>query len=151
MSINWGIIKTVDAVEHVIAEKISIPCFRCGICCMRYQPSLYPEDIENIASALGISTSECTSRYTKNVPTKKGYVLTRTEKGCIFLAWDRDGKACCTIYPFRPRACREWTPSLSKPECLEGLAKLKSKGQVMLLDELLSSREDKERFYQALQ
>ena len=113
--------------EHVLTAEVSIPCFRCGICCTRYQPSLRQEDIENIASALGMSKPEFTSEYTERVSTKEGYLLKRTERGCVFLARDEDGRARCTIYPYRPEACHEWTPTLSRPECLEGLAKLGSK------------------------
>jgi Fe-S-cluster containining protein len=151
MSINKAVIKTMEGKEITIAEQIPIPCFRCGICCTCYQPPLDPEDIENLASALGISSSECISRYAHKVPIKEGYLLKRTEKGCVFLAWDEDGKACCTIYSSRPKACREWTPSLSKPACLEGLAKLKSKGQIMLLEELFDSQEEQKELYLSLE
>ena len=146
-----AIIKTLEGKEITITEQTPIPCFRCGICCASYQAPLTPEDIDNIASALGISSSKCISRYALKVPTKEGYLLKRTEKGCIFLAWDADGKARCTIYPSRPKACREWTPSLSKPECLEGLAKLKSEGQIMLLEEFFSSHKDKQNLYSSLE
>ena len=147
MSIDEALIKAMEGKEITIAEQTPIPCFRCGICCTCYQAPLEPEDIENIASALGISSSECISKYAQKVPIKEGYLLKRTEKGCVFLTRDEDGKACCTIHPSRPKACREWTPSLSRPECLEGLAKLKSKGQIMLLEELFSSQKDKQDLY----
>jgi Fe-S-cluster containining protein len=150
MSPNKGIIKTMDGREHVMAAEIPIACFRCGLCCSLYQPPLHPEDIEKIASTLRMSTVEFISRYVERVPTQEGYLLRGTERGCIFLTWGENGKACCTIYPLRPKACREWTPSLSKPECLEGLAKLKSKGQIMLVDELFSSKEDREELSSAL-
>ncbi|TET43608.1 MAG: YkgJ family cysteine cluster protein [Dehalococcoidia bacterium] len=149
MSPSKCIIKTIDGREQVIAESMAEertgPCFRCGFCCTLYRPPLHPEDIENIASTLRISTAEFISRYAERVATQESYLLQGTERGCVFLTWGENGKASCTIYPFRPKACREWTPSLSKPECLEGLAKTKSKGQIMLLDELLGSKEDKER------
>ena len=151
MSTEKAIIKTLEGKEITIAEQTPIPCFRCGVCCTRYQPPLTPQDIDNIASALGISRSKCISRYALKVPIKEGYLLKRTEKGCILLAWDADGKARCTIHPSRPKACRGWTPSLSKPECLEGLAKLKSKGQIMLLEELFSSQKDKQDLYSSLE
>jgi len=151
MSTEKAIIKTLGGKEITITEQTPIPCFRCGICCASYQAPLTPEDIDNIASALGISSSKCISRYALKVPLKEGYLLKRTEKGCVFLAWDADGKARCTIHPSRPEACREWTPSLSKPECLEGLAKLKSKGQIMLLEELFSSQKDKQDLYSSLE
>jgi Fe-S-cluster containining protein len=151
MSINKAVIKTLEGKEITITDQTPIPCFRCGICCTCYHPSLTPEDIEDIASALGISRSKCITRYAVKVPTKEGYLLKHTKKGCVFLAWDADGKARCTIYPSRPKACREWTPSLAKPECLEGLAKLKSQGQIMLLEELLSSPKDQQDLYSSLE
>ena len=143
MPTEKAVIKTQGGKENTITEQTPIPCFRCGICCTSYQAPLVTEDIDNIASALGISHSKCLSRYALKVPIKEGYLLKHTKKGCVFLAWDVDGKARCTIHPSRPEACRKWTPSLAKPECLEGLAKLKSSGQIMLLEELFSSPKDR--------
>jgi len=151
MSTEKAIIKTLEGKEITITEQTPIPCFRCGICCTRYQAPLTPQDIDNIASTLRISRSKCISRYALKLPIKEGYLLKRTEKGCIFLAWDADGKARCTIHPSRPKACREWTPSLSKPECREGLANLKSRGQIMLLEELFRSEGEQKELYQALE
>ena len=151
MSIEKAIIKTIEGKEIAVAEQVPIPCFRCGVCCTCYTPPLTSGDIDNIASALGMSRKQCISKYAVKVPTKEGYLLKRTKKGCIFLAWDADGKARCTIHPWRPQACREWTPSLAKPECLEGLAKLKSKGQLMLLEELFPSQDQQEELYRSLQ
>jgi Fe-S-cluster containining protein len=150
MSIQKAAIRTLEGKKITVAAQTPIPCFRCGICCTCYQPPLTPEDIENIASALGISRSKCVSKYAVKVPIKEGHLLKRTKKGCIFLAWDADGKARCTIYHARPKACREWTPSLAKPECLEGLAKLKSEGQIMLLEELFPSPKEKKELYLSL-
>jgi Fe-S-cluster containining protein len=150
MSINKAIIKRMEGKDITIAEQTPIPCFRCGICCTCYQAPLEPADIDNIASALGISSSKCISRYARPAPIKEGYLLKQNRKGCVFLAWDEDGKARCTIHPSRPKACRQWTPSLSRPECLEGLAKLKSKGQIILLEELFSSQKDKQELYSSL-
>jgi Fe-S-cluster containining protein len=151
MPTEKAVIKTLGGKEITITEQTPIPCFRCGICCTNYQPPLTLEDIDNIASALEISRSKCISRYTRKVPIKEGYLLKHTKKGCVFLAWDADGKARCTIHPSRPRACREWTPSLAKPECLEGLAKLKSEGQIILLEELFSSQKDRQNLYSSLE
>jgi Fe-S-cluster containining protein len=151
MSIEKAILKTIEGKEITVAEQTPIPCFRCGICCTCYQPPLTPEDIDNIASALGISRSKCLSKYAVKVPIKEGYLLKHTKKGCVFLAWDEDGKGRCTIYPSRPKACREWTPSLAKPECREGLAKLKSEGQITLLEELFSSQQDRQHLCSSLE
>jgi Fe-S-cluster containining protein len=150
MSIEKAIIKTSEGKEITVAEQTPIPCFRCGICCTCYYPPLTPEDIDNIASFLRISRSKFVSRYARKVPIKEGYLLKHKKEGCVFLAWATDGKARCTIHPSRPLACREWMPSLAKPECLEGLAKLKSEGQIMLLEELFPSPEEKKKLYAAL-
>ena len=151
MSTERAVIKTLEGNEITVAEQPPIPCFRCGICCTRYQPPLSPKDIDSIASALRISRADCLSRYALKVPIKEGYLLRRTEEGCVFLARGADGKARCTIHHSRPQACREWTPSLSRPECREGLAKFKSKGQIMLPDELFSPDEEQGELYCSLE
>ena len=150
MSVEKAIIKTLGGKEITITAQTPIPCFRCGVCCTCYRPPLSDKDIDRIASALGISRSKCISKYAVKVPIKEGYLLKHTAKGCVFLAWDEDGKARCTIHPSRPKACREWTPSLSKPECLEGLAKLKSEAQMMLLKALFPSYEERKELYLSL-
>jgi len=151
MSIEKAILKTSKGKEITITEQTPIPCFRCGICCTCYHAPLTPEDINNIASTLAISRSKLISRYARKVPIKEGYLLKHTKKGCIFLAWDADGKARCRIHPSRPLACREWSPTLAKPECLEGLAKLKSEEQIMLLEELFPSHEEKKKLHLSLE
>jgi Fe-S-cluster containining protein len=151
MSIEKAILKTIEGKEITIMEQPPIPCFRCGICCTCYQPPLTSEDVDSIASALGISRSKCLSEYAVKVPIKEGYLLKHRKKGCVFLAWDADGKARCTIYPSRPKACREWTPSLAKPECVEGLTELKAAGKIMLLEELFPSHDEKRELYLSLE
>jgi Fe-S-cluster containining protein len=151
MTVEKAIIRTLEGEAITVTKQTPIPCFRCGICCTCYQPPLTVEDVYNISSALGISRSKCISRYAHKAPIKEGYVLKRTEKGCVFLAWESDGKARCTIHESRPKACREWLPSLSRPECLQGLAKLKSEGQVMLLEELFPSAEERKELYATLE
>jgi Fe-S-cluster containining protein len=150
MSVEKTVIKTLEGKETTVAEQVPIPCFRCGICCTCYQPPLTVEDIDKIASALGISRSKCISKYAHKAPIKEGYLLKYTKKGCVFLGWDADGKARCTIHDSRPKACREWVPSLSKPECLQGLAKLKSEERIMLLEELFPSPEARKELYLTL-
>lgn len=88
MPTEKAIIKTLGGKEITITEQTPIPCFRCGICCTCYHPPLTPEDIDNIASVLGISRSKCISKYALKVPIKEGYLLKHTKKGCVFLAWD---------------------------------------------------------------
>ena len=150
MSVEKAVIKTLEGKEITIAEQTPIPCFRCGICCTCYQPPLTDEDIDRIASALRLSRSECISRYAHKAPIKEGYLLKHTGMGCVFLTWDADGRARCTIHPSRPKACREWTPSLAKPECREGLAKVKSRGQILLLEELFACQGEQKQLSQSV-
>ena len=149
--VEKAVIKTLEGKETTITELTPIPCFRCGICCTCYNPPLTAEDIDNVATALGIPRSKFISKYARKAPIKEGYLLKHTKKGCVFLAWDADGRAGCTIYSSRPKACREWTPSLAKPECLEGLAKFKSEGRIMLLEELFPSHKEQEELYLSLE
>ena len=151
MPVEKASIKTVEGQEITVTEQAPIPCFRCGVCCTCYHPPLAREDIDNIASALGISRSKCISRYAVKVPIKEGYLLKHAKKGCVFLAWDEDGKARCTVHPWRPKACREWTPSLAKPECREGLARLKSEGRIILLEEIFPSSEGRKELRLSLE
>jgi len=107
-----------------------IKCFRCGICCTRYQPPLNPEEIEPIARELGFSLAYFLSEYVQI--TVVGHLLRRTETGCVFLKWEDDSTATCRIHPFRPAACRDWVASLSKRECQEGLEKLKTRANKLI-------------------
>ena len=145
-----AILKTLEGNETTVAEQTPIPCFRCGLCCTCYQPPLNREDIDTIASALGISSSRCIAKYAVKVPIKEGHLLKHTKDGCVFLAWDGDGRARCTIHPSRPKACREWVASLAKPACLEGLSRLKSEGRLMLLEEIFAGQEEQKALYETL-
>lgn len=145
-----GYLRTLDGHEHQVGETWPpIECFRCGICCTGYQSRVTPEETEIIAKGLGMSTEDFISRYAQL--THVGYLLRQSEKGCVFLCWEKDGtRASCTIYPFRPKACRDWVPSLSRRECREGLTRLKTKDRIMLAEELYPSGEAIDRFSQHL-
>jgi Fe-S-cluster containining protein len=119
-------LKTPDGDEHPVGDKRTpIECFRCGVCCIRYQPQLAPDEVETIARGLGLSKADFLARYAQF--TNVGYLIRRSEEGCVFLTWEEDGvKSTCTIHPFRPKSCRSWAASLSRVECREGLASLKA-------------------------
>ena len=142
---------TGDSCDGHPVDDTYMPCFRCGICCTCYQAPLDARDIENIASVLGVSRPEFISRYALKVPIKEGYLLRKADSGCVFLSWDEDERARCVIYPSRPQACREWQPGLSRPACLEGLGRLKTKGQLRQIDELLGSDDEKREFHLSLE
>jgi len=102
-----------------VEEQGEIECFRCGICCRRYQPKVSPEEIEAMAFYLSLPPDRFRERYI--MVTRIGYLLSRVRDGCIFLDKDENQPAACRIYPARPASCRDWTASLEKKECREGL------------------------------
>lgn len=104
-------------------------CFRCGICCTRYRPKVTSEEIEYIAQQLGIPTQAFISKYVRAIPEKGARILYNGDSKCPFLSLDKESnRATCTIYSFRPQACRNWLPSLSRPECRQGATKLGTAG-----------------------
>jgi len=105
-----------------IGEFRPIPCFRCGVCCIRRQPELKGQEVAAIAQGLGMELTPFNKAFIEEDPTHPDtYVFFNREPGCPFLAFQGD-LATCTIYELRPSACRNWVPSLSRPECREGLA-----------------------------
>jgi len=84
-------------------------------------------EAHRIADALGIIWNEFEQQYLEpHWPESSCYLLRKLEDSCIFLikreATDT-GKASCRIHPFRPDACREWTPSLYRRPCQEELTR----------------------------
>ena len=130
-----------DGTEHKVGDDLSeIECFRCGVCCVRYRPKVTSKEIEHIARKLRISKKAFLTTYVRAVPIKEAYILQSAADTCPFLRWDERGtEATCSIHAFRPEACRNWVPSLSRPECREGLAKLKAGGKLLLPRDMYKS------------
>lgn len=98
-----------------------VPCFRCGVCCVRWQPLLSPQEVRRLAAALGLSPRSFSRRYTRAYPLRRGWrQLLATAQGCVFLAW-QGGVSACTIHTVRPQVCRDWQAGLDRRECLQGL------------------------------
>lgn len=99
-----------------------IPCFRCGICCLRRRPQLSREEIREIAARLGLDEAEFISRYLEESGEEPGlYVIRSGPEGCPFLKREGEGMLLCSIHDFKPRACRSWSAGLFRKECVEGL------------------------------
>ncbi len=145
-----GRLRTMDGQEHRIGDlQPPIECFRCGVCCLRYQPSLMSEEIETIAAGLGMPANDFLDKYAQL--TYVGHLVKRAGDKCVFLVYEEGGdKASCRIHSFRPGACRNWVPSLSRRECQEGLTRLKTKSKIMLANELYSSPKALDRFSENL-
>jgi Fe-S-cluster containining protein len=86
-------------------------CARCpAFCCSYPQIPVTPFDEERLARGLGTSVEDVRSRITKVGYEKNTRVMRHKEDRifnsvCRFL--DSEARRC-TIYSFRPRACREY-------------------------------------------
>ena len=106
------------------AASAPIPCFRCGVCCEKWQPLLAPGELRQVAAALGLTLRTFNRRYTRPYPLRRGWrQFKATAAGCIFLdATSR--RAGCTIHHHRPQVCRDWQADLGKRACLSGLRRI---------------------------
>ena len=106
-----------------VSPQDTIACFRCGVCCTRYQPSLTSAEARSIAAAMGLTLDTFLERYTNDSwPGRDSYLLDIYHDACIFLERSEGSKiASCRIHQIRPQACREWLPGLSRKECQQGL------------------------------
>jgi hypothetical protein len=100
-------------------------CFRCGECCSRYQVLFEEGELKQMAEYLGISPAEFQKEYTDpRWPVSEKFLLRhRDNGGCIFLV-HHGREALCSIHVAKPRACRDWNPSISRKECSSGLARV---------------------------
>lgn len=100
-------------------------CFRCGICCVEYQPRINIEEAELIAHEMSMTSKEFLERYAdKRWPGTQSFLLRKRRGACVFLNRMPDGKqSVCLIHPFRPSSCLEWVAGWHQRECQEGLAK----------------------------
>ena len=106
-------------------KELSIPCFRCGVCCTRYQVCLSLVEAQQIADKLGFAWDDWLDRYVDQGWPEVGSLLLRQCAGaCVFLEpVEGSNMTHCLIQPFKPWSCREWEPSLYRRECREGLVK----------------------------
>lgn len=93
----------MDKIIHQLHDDISgkIDCLSCANCCRSLGPAIYDKDIERMAKALRIKPSEVVSSYLR-VDEDGDYVF--KSMPCPFLMPDN----YCSIYDFRPKACREY-------------------------------------------
>ncbi|MCX6020257.1 MAG: YkgJ family cysteine cluster protein, partial [Chloroflexi bacterium] len=114
-----------------------IPCFQCGLCCIKWQPLLSPPEIRQMAADLGLSARTFRRRHIRPYPLRRGWgmLTTGATGGCTFLAFEQ-GRSICTVYAHRPAVCREWGAGLDKSECVTGLRRMGDEG-LLTLDTLL--------------
>ena len=106
--------------------KERMECFRCGVCCTKYQVNLDLIEAHNLADKLGVEwdsfIEECTD---PRWPGTNSLLLKHVNGACIFLRrLDTGRESTCSIQSFKPLSCAEWSCSQYKPDCREGLSKL---------------------------
>lgn len=96
-------LEKIDSIVHELHEKHSerIDCLSCANCCRSLGPAIYDKDIERIARHLRIKPSEVVANYLK-IDEDGDYVF--RSMPCPFLMSDN----YCSIYEFRPKACKEY-------------------------------------------
>ena len=107
-------LKRHDFVERrfrIIAQKIEdeIDCKQCANCCREATVKLAERDVMKLAKFLRIKPGEFLRDYTQETE-DEGYILRRTETGCVFL----DGNLC-SVYEARPHNCENF-PHLVRGE-----------------------------------
>lgn len=106
-------------------EEACISCFRCGICCTKYQVNLSLVEAQNISGELGLTRDKFLAEYVDpRWPGTYSFLLRHVNGACIFFRQAAGCKeATCIIHSFKPASCIDWMPGLHKRECQEGLAK----------------------------
>ncbi|MFQ5825716.1 MAG: YkgJ family cysteine cluster protein [Dehalococcoidia bacterium] len=127
-------------------EGQAMPCLRCGMCCTHWQPQLGEEDVKAIIKGLGIPPRAAFEKYIYQHPQKADtYLLRRLKGACVFLR-NRRRETRCAIHAFKPLACQEWTPSLARGECREGLTRRWGGRRLLRPAEMFGSPEEAAQF-----
>lgn len=104
-------LKSIDADElfqtqhdEVFSE---IDCLKCANCCKTTPPLILNEDINSISKSMNISAKKFMTDYVKK-DEDGDFIFNQTP--CPFLGADN----FCSIYSFRPKACREYPHTQQK-------------------------------------
>ncbi len=95
--------KRLDTIMQELHEEVfsQIDCLECANCCKTTGPLFTPKDIERISKKLRLKPVQFIEKYLR-VDEDQDYVLQSVP--CAFLGTDNH----CSIYDFRPKACREF-------------------------------------------
>jgi len=121
------IIDTALSSHRHVVEQAELPilCFRCGVCCRGYHVRVSLVEARRIADGLRLCWMEFLEQYIEpRWPGSDSFLLRQHNGACIFLqgAGGND-RTSCLIHPFKPSACWDWTSSLYRRECQDGLAR----------------------------
>ena len=95
--------KDLDTIMHALDEAAfeRINCLDCANCCKTTGPLFTDADIRRVAKALRLKPQQFMEAYLQN--DEDGDRVLK-QLPCPFLGGDN----YCTIYPHRPKACREY-------------------------------------------
>jgi Fe-S-cluster containining protein len=95
--------RKVDDAFHEAHDKIftETDCLTCANCCKTTSPIFYQTDIERASKFLRMKPGDFIEKYLR-IDEDKDYVLKSSP--CAFLSPDN----YCSIYEYRPKACREY-------------------------------------------
>lgn len=93
----------MDLEVHALHDKYSdaIDCLQCARCCKSLGPRIEEKDLERMAKALRMKSTDFMSKYLRK--DEDGDTVFQSLP-CPFLAADN----YCVIYESRPKACREY-------------------------------------------
>lgn len=96
-------IEKMDVFIHNLHDEISekTDCLLCGNCCRTLGPRINDKDLEKMAKALRIKTTDLIDKYLR-IDEDNDMVF--QSMPCPFLGADN----YCSIYESRPKACREY-------------------------------------------
>jgi len=96
----------LDALVGSIASEVipHVDCTTCADCCHPDDIGLTPDDIPRLAAGLGLTEDEVIARYVdREAGARVGEWGVFRGTPCPFLSGQR-----CSIYPYRPQACRDY-------------------------------------------
>jgi len=148
-----GVERIFDGEIGRFVEASVIPCHRCGVCCERWQPLVSADERARLARFLDLSPMQFAHEFTTAYPFDDQLrLLRRVERGCVFLAYEA-GRSNCTVHPARPDSCRDWTASLERRECVDGLQRFDGVGgpaQIIPLVAVYPEREERAAFVRVI-
>jgi|JI9StandDraft_2_1071091.scaffolds.fasta_scaffold166000_1 Fe-S-cluster containining protein len=98
-----AMIKQIDDIVHEIHDEVfeKIDCLQCANCCKTTSPIFKMYDIERLSKHFRVKAHDFIEEFLR-MDGDGDYVL--REAPCPFLDTDNT----CTVYDFRPNACREY-------------------------------------------
>ena len=130
---------------------INLTCFRCGICCARYDVPVRLDEAARLAEFIKVNIKTWLAEYCNPAwPGVRYILLKRVDGRCPFLSnQSEDGTRSCQVHAVRPRACRDWQAGVDKTDCLHGLQEL-FRLSIDNLGQLIGSQSDIDQFEEAL-